>query len=103
MWISSVVCTWWGEPDSIKCYLTQLYISSILILGVFGGTVSKYLNYLIVIVPKFGVFLLKDHPEGSQGHKQTMTHIPKHYSKQERECNDGVNRWKGIEIKAKYM
>lgn len=50
------------------------------------------LNYLIVVVPQFGVLLLKYHPEGSKSHQQTMTHVPKHHRKQEGECNYGVHR-----------
>lgn len=56
-------------------------------------------NYLVIIVLQFGVPFLEDHPEGAQGHQQTMTHIPKHHRKQEGECNDGVDRCGDIETK----
>lgn len=53
---------------------------------------SLWLDYLISVVLHFGVFLLEDHPEGSQRHQQTVTHVPKHHSKQEGERDDGVHR-----------
>lgn len=49
---------------------------------------------LIITTLEFGVLLLKDHPEGSQGHENPMTHIPKHDGEQEGERNYSVHRCK---------
>lgn len=52
--------------------------------------------HLIIAVLQFGILFLKNHPEGTQCHQQTVSHITKHHSEQEGECNYGEQRCRGI-------
>ena len=68
--------------------------------GVFKGknemkkkfTSKGHLHDLVHLLLKHG-FLTRHHPQCKQEHQNTMTHISKHHSKQERERHDGEDCW----------